>query len=227
MSLIDRKYLLEAKFDVTIHKTKQSIRVHDIDDKLHDSSEYTELDFYVVGTLSDQSSVIVHFRREIHLVDDLRAHALLDVDILESEQVILDMSKRTITFFACSNLTALMKLIFKNQRIVRAVRSVGKITISSHTCLAVSVKIRDQSLSADRDYSFESKQDFQQLGFEGGFFNHITDVHFAVVQIRNVINVSVILSKHAKIDMLRDFEEEGCYHVSSDDRHLAAISSRS
>ena len=227
MSLIDRKYLLKAKFDVTIHKTKQSIRVHDIDDKLHDSSEYTELDFYVVDTLSNQSSVIVHFRRKIHLVNDLRAHALLDVDILESEQIILDMSKRTITFFACSNLTVFMKLILKSQRIVRAVRSVDKITISSHTCLVVFVKIRDQSLSTNRNYSFESKQNFQQLEFEDDFFNHITDAHLVVVQIRNVINVSIILSKHAKIDMLRDFEKKDCYHVSSDDKHLTAISSRS
>ena len=226
MSLIDRKYLLKVKFDVIIHKTKQSIRVHDIDDKLHDNSKYTEFDFYVVDTLSNQSSVIVHFRREIHLVNDLRIHALFDVDILEFEQVILDMSKRIITFLACNNLIVFMKLIFKSQRIVRAVRSVDKITISSHTCLVVSVKIRDQNLSADRNYNFEFKQNFQQLEFEDDFFNHIIDAHLVVVQIRNVINVSIILSKHAKIDMLRDFEKKDCYHVFSDDRHLTAISFR-
>ena len=227
MSLIDRKYLLKVKLDVTIHKTKQSIRIHDIDDKLHDNSKYTKFDFYVVDTLSNQSSIIVHFRREIHLMNDLKVHALLDVDILEFEQVILDMSKRTITFFACNNLTVFMKLIFKNQRIVRAIKLIDKIIISSHTCLVVSVKIRDQNLSTDRDYNFESKQNFQQLELENDFFNHIIDVHFAVVQIRNVINVSIILSKHAKIDMLRDFEKKNCYHVFFDDKHLTTISSRS
>ena len=227
MSLIDRKYLLEAKPDATIHKTKQPIRVHGIGDKLHDSSEYTELDFYVAGTLPDQSPAIAHFRREIHLVDDLRAHALLGADILGPEQVILDMGKRTITFPACSNLTASMELTPKGQRIVRAVRSASKITIPPHTCLAVPVKIRGQSLPADRDYSFEPKQDFQQLGPEGGFFNHITDAHLAAVQVRNATNKPVILPKHAKVGMLRDFEEEGCYHASPDDRHLAAVSSRS
>ena len=143
MSLIDRKYLLKIKFDVIIHKTKQSIRVHDIDDKLHDNSKYIEFDFYVVDTLSNQSSIIAHFRREIHLVNDLKAHALFDVDILKFEQIILDMNKRIITFFVCNNLIALMKLIFKSQRVVRTIKSINKITISSHTCLVVFVKIRD------------------------------------------------------------------------------------
>ena len=226
MFLIDKKYLLKTKFDVTIHKTKQSIRIHDIDDKLHDNSKYTKLNFYVVDTLSNQSSIIIHFRREIHLVNDLRIHALFDVDILKFEQVILDMNKRIIIFFACNNLTIFMKLIFKNQRIVRTVKFVNKITISSHICLIVSVKIRDQSLSANKNYNFEFKQNFQQLEFEDDFFNHIIDAHLVVVQIRNAINKSVILSKHAKIDMLRDFEKKNCYHVSFDDRHLTVVSSR-
>ena len=226
MSLIDKKYLLKIKFDVTIHKTKQSIRIHDIDDKLHDNSKYTEFDFYIVDTLSNQSSIIVHFRREIHLMNDLKVHALLDVDILKFEQIIFDMNKRIITFFACSNLIAFMKLIFKSQRIVRTIRLIDKIIISSHTCLIVFVKIRDQNLSTNRDYNFESKQNFQQLKFENDFFNHIIDAHLVVVQIRNVINVLIILFKHAKIDILRDFEKKNCYHVSFDDKHLTAISFR-
>ena len=119
MSLIDRKYLLKVKLDVTIHKTKQSIWIHDINDKLHDNSKYTEFNFYVIDMLSNQSSIITHFRREIHLVNDLKAHALLDVDILKFEQIIFDMSKRIITFFVCNNLIVFIKLIFKNQRIVR------------------------------------------------------------------------------------------------------------
>ena len=92
MFLIDKQYLLKTKFDVTIHKTKQSIRIHDIDDKLHDNSKYTELNFYVVDTLSNQSSIIVHFRREIHLVNDLRIHALLDVVTSMSEISIENLS---------------------------------------------------------------------------------------------------------------------------------------
>ena len=119
MFLIDRKYLLKIKFDVTIDKTKQSIRIHDIDNRLHDSSRYTKFDFYVVDTLSNQSLIIIHFCREIHLINNLRVHALFDVDILKFEQIIFDMSKRIITFFVCNNLIVFIKLIFKNQRIVR------------------------------------------------------------------------------------------------------------
>ena len=40
MLFIDRKYLLKTRFEINIQKIKKSIRVRDINDKLHDSSEY-------------------------------------------------------------------------------------------------------------------------------------------------------------------------------------------
>ena len=118
-----------------------------------------------------------------------------------------------------------MKMTIKNQRIVRAIRSIDKITIFLHICLIVFVKIRDNNLSTNKNYNFEFKQNFQQLKFENDFFNHIIDAHFVVVQIRNVINVFVILSKHAKLDMLRNFEKKNCYYVSFENRHLIVVSS--
>ena len=99
MLLIDRKYLLKIKFNTMIHKIKQLIRIHDIDNKLHDNSKYIEFDFYVVDTLSNQSSLIIHFRREIHLIDNLKAHVLFDVDILKSTQIIFEHEQTYYYFF--------------------------------------------------------------------------------------------------------------------------------
>ena len=113
MSLIDRKYLLKIKFDVIIHKTKQLIRINNMNDELHNNSKYTKFDFYVIYTLSNQLSIIIHFRREIHFVNNLKIHALFDIDILKFEQIILDMNKRIITFLVYNNLIAFMKLISK------------------------------------------------------------------------------------------------------------------
>ena len=160
MSLFDRKYLLRIKFDVVILKTKQSIRIHDIDDKLHDNSKYIELNFYVFDILSNQSSIIIHFRREIYLIDDLKTHALFNVDILKSKKVIFDINKRIIIFFVCNNLTIFMKLTFKDQRIVRTIKSINKIIISFHICLTILVKIRDNDLSTNKDYNLNSSKIF-------------------------------------------------------------------
>ena len=44
-----------------------------------------------------------------------------------------------------------------------------------------------------------------------------------IVQVRNATNKLYILSKNAKIDMLRDFEKENYYNVLSNDRHLTAV----
>ena len=227
MSLVDRKHLAATKPNAIIQRASNPIRVRGIDHRLHDSSEYTELDFYIPGKLPDGTSAIAHFRREIHIVDDLRANALLGVDIIGPEEAVLDFGLRVLTLRGCDGLQAPMDIVPKGHRITRAVRSATLVTIPPHTCMTVPIKIRGSSLPEDRDYSFEPKQDFQALGPEGGFFNHVTNAHIAAVQVRNASNKAYTLPKNAKVGMLRDYEEEGCYNASPDDRHLAAVSSRS
>ena len=159
------------------------------------------------------------------MIDDFRANVLLKVDILEFEQIILDINKRSIIFSICDNLIAIINFIFKNQRITNAIRSINQIIISFHFNLTISIKIREINLSINRDYNFDFKQNFQQLNLEKDFFNHVIDAHLIIVSIRNVINKSIILSKYTKIDMLYNFDEKKYYMTSFDNRHLTIVSS--
>ena len=227
MSLIDRKHLIIIKSDVIIRRVSNSIRVRDIDHRLHDNSEYIELNFYILEKLFDDSTIIAHFRREIHIVDDFRVNVLLEVNIINFEKVVFDFDFRIITLRDCDDLQTSMNIVFKNFRIIRVVRSIDFLIISIHICMTVLVKIRECNLSKDRDYNFEFKQNFQVLNSEKNFFNHITDVQIIVVQIRNVNNKSYILFKNVKINMLRNYEEKNCYNTSSNNRHFAIVFSRS
>ena len=86
-----------------------------------------------------------------------------------------------ITLRDCDDLQTSINIVFKNHRIIRVVRSIDFIIISTHICMTVLVKIRECSLSKNRDYSFEFKQNFQILNSKENFFNHITNAQIIVV----------------------------------------------
>ena len=118
-----------------------------------------------------------------------------------------------------------MNVISKNQRIIRAVRFAALFIIFSHFNMTISIKIRGSALLDDRDYNFKSKSDFKQLRLEEEFFNHIIDAHVMIVQIRNITTKTIILFKNVKVETLQNFNEEKCYHVVFENKHLTAISS--
>ena len=208
MSLIDRKHLIVIKSNAIIHRINNFIKVRNINHRLHNNFEYIELNFYVSDKLFDDSSIIIYFKREIHIVDDFRINVLLKVNIINFEKITLNLNNRTFSLFDCDNFQTSLDIIFKNHRIIRAVRSIILITISSHIYMTIFIKIRDNNLFENRDYSFESKQDFQILNSKNEFFNHITNVNVFVVQIQNVSNKSYFLFKNAKVNMLRDYERK-------------------
>ena len=169
MSLIDRKHLIIIKSNVIIHRVNNSIRIRDIDHRLHDNSEYIELNFYIFEKLFDNFAVITHFRREIYIVDDFRINVLLKINIVNFEKVVFDFDFRMITLRNRDDLQTSMNIVFKNHRIIRVVRSIDFIIISIHICMTVFVKIRECNLSKNRDYNFEFKQNFQILNSNSFF----------------------------------------------------------
>ena len=67
--------------------------------------------------------------------------------------------------------------------------------------MTISIKIREQSLSSDRDYSFLSKENVR-FEVEENFFAHIIDANIAAVQVKNAINQSIIIFRNFKLSKL-------------------------
>ena len=225
MSLVDRNYFrrILSNYDARIRTTAQNIQVREIDVKLHDISKYIELNFYIVDKRQNDFKIVVHFEREVHLVDDLKINILVDMNILALEFMTLDLRHRLLTIVSC-NMTISFSMISREQRIDRVLRTVVVVIVSSHSCAIVSVKLRDNALFIDRDYNFCLKSN-QMLKQENDFFAVIIDFNSMTVQIRNVNNQSYRISRNLKIDNFRDFEKKDCYAINVDDNHLAMMSS--
>ena len=128
----------------------------DIDVNMHDASEYIKLQIY----LSDKNG-IVRVKREFYIVDNLVVKALIDINIMKSEDMIFDIKKNVIIIDLCKNIQIFF--IFINYRPLTRVtifnNNKTKIMISSHFNIIVSVigfKCRFLKLLYDRDFFFES-----------------------------------------------------------------------
>ena len=140
---------------------------------------------------------------------------LLKTNIFDSKKVVINISQKSINFSFCEKISAFINIIAKERRIFRAIKNANQLTIFAYFCVFVSVKIKKNILSLNRNYFFYFKQNFVALKSKDSFFNYIIDANIVVVQIRNILNRSYVLSKNAKIDMLRDFEKKECYLAAS------------
>ena len=85
--------------------------------------------------------------------------------------------------------------------------------------MTIFVKFRDQILLVDRNYLFYFQKN-NRLNSKNDFFIYVIDVNFVAIQIRNVTNQSIIVSRNFKFDKLRNYDKKNYYLVNFDNRHL-------
>lgn len=200
------------------------IFVRDIDNIIHQLIKYILVTFYVNETLSSFKSVVISIIREVYLVNNLKINMLIDIDILVSERMILNMNLITLFIKSCKNLTIIINvMIRKNSNSKRTVRVKDRISISSHSQTNISILVRQQDqLSNDRDLIFEScyDRDFDQ---SDDLYAHVVNVSLSFVQIRNAINRLVTVQRYAKLRKIVKFSKKECFLVDSSDHSLATI----
>ena len=231
MSLVDRQYLSIISHD-EIKKIVTSIKIRDIEAREHDSSKYVELNFYLNDTLANEDqidaidvehSTIAHFKREVHVMNDLRAKLLIDIDILDLEVMIVDLDKRQLIIESCDDVIVSLSLKSRDEKIDRVIRVKDMITVSSHITMIVLVRYRDKVVSSDRDYNFFLKSNVT-LDSNDDFLAHIVSTNIIAIQVRNATDKTFIVVKNIRVENLQNFDEEDCYLASSDDDHLTVVS---
>ena len=73
--------------------------IRGIDVNMHDANEYVRLQIY----LSDKNG-IAKIEKEFHIVDDLAVKALVGINIMKSEGMVLDIEKNVMIIGLCKNI---------------------------------------------------------------------------------------------------------------------------
>ena len=216
MSFIDRKFLFKVFSSIVIKKISTFITMRDIDVNMHNVNEYIKLQIYLFN-IND----IVKVKREFHIVDNLAVKALIDINIMKSKSMILDIKKNVIIIELYKNIQIFF--IFINHRSLTRVTIFNnnkmKITISSHFNITISIvdlKCRSFKLSNNRDFLFES-QKLDTLSV----YIHIVDHSISKVFVKNDINYIMSLSRKVKLRVIIDYEITKCYVIDFAEHDLA------
>ena len=110
MILINQQFLKNKMLNIAILQMLSLITVQELSSNTHESSEFTVIDLY----LSDKNRKIAVIFCEIHLVENLKAHMLIRIDILTSEKISLNLTERKVTIESCDNIEIFLTITMRS-----------------------------------------------------------------------------------------------------------------
>jgi hypothetical protein len=225
MSLIDRAYLMKILSEILIHDVENSVTIRDIDIATHNCFEYVTLELFISDYIrNSRSKDIATLTRQAHVVNNLRAKFLMSMNILESEKIILNISRRKMILSLCENLKIDIRVISKlDSRVKRVILAERLVTVSIRTIVAVFIKMKNKTVS-ERDYLFQSVSRELNLESKNDVMTHTMNVDLAAVQICNVTNKSIVISRKTRLERLMKYEKHECYVTDATKTSLTADS---
>lgn len=212
MTLFDRKFLNDLALGLTIKKARALISVRGVGTARHLTDDYLLMDLYIKGSVDGRES-IAHIRREVHIVDNLKAKLLLGMDIMTPERMIVNLDTKQLTLNSCRGLTTNLGVTARdNTRIRRVIKPEGRIVVDANTIIRVPVRT-DQPLP-DRDFLFEP--------YLVGAYAHIVDCSLSAIYVRNESSSPITIRKSTSLGRLVEFQEQGCYQISPEEHRWAA-----
>lgn len=214
MSLINRAFLkqiiIEGDIQIEIKRMASPIKVRGLGTKEHDAHEYTIVPMYI----PTNDNKIALIRREIHIVNNLSAKALIKINIMKPEGIILDTNKDLIIIDSYNSLKTPICIITKGSRTNAAILSKAQYAVPTHTFMTIPIK--DVELPQDRDLIFEPKQ-LDALTLSA----HIVDHNLTHIVVRNDTNLPATLPRHTRLDKVLEYEATRCFQIDTKHTTLA------
>ena len=159
-------------------------------------------------TKNDQKTTSL-FRREIHLVDNLKANMLLDNDIIEFEDFAIDMTKRHAVIDS-TDITISLKIRSPKLTIQRSVHLKKTTVIPPH--IELTVAVHHAELSTTRDFLFEPNDSLNFI-----LYAHLVDASTKSIIVRNDREFPVMISRNFRLDRMFEIDFSSDFHIDIDD----------
>ena len=212
MTLIDRQFLKELRLGRPLKKSQATISVRGVGTERHLTDDYLVMDLYIKGKVEDKDAV-AHLRREVHVVDNLKAKLLLGMDVMVPERMIVNLDLKKLTVGSCKGLKTSIKVTSKdNTRIRRTLKAERKIVVEANTIAKIPITFGEPL--PDRDYLFEPRLP--------GAYAHVVDASLSSIYVSNTSALPITIPRQANMGRLVEFEEQGCYQISPEDHIWAA-----
>ena len=101
INLIDRVFFHKQNPQTIIETIATPLKVCGISSDSHLMNQYTTMVIYFMGKDGRITSMR---KREVHLIDNLKANMLVSIDILISEEIVIDPKWKTATIHLCDSI---------------------------------------------------------------------------------------------------------------------------
>ena len=145
---------------------------------------------------------------------------LLNNNIQKFENITIFISKRRLLINNCVEFFVFINIVNVDKRVDRLIRIKKIIFLSFYFVTNVFIQIRDNfCLSIDKNYIFYSKINLELKSKKNVYF-YIVNVNISIIQIRNVINETYIISRYVKLNRVFDYEKNNYYMTTLKNAHL-------
>ena len=145
---------------------------------------------------------------------------MININIQKIKDIKINVSKRRLKINNCVEFSILINVIDVDKRVDRLIRIKKIVFLSFYFVTNVFIQIRDNFyLSIDNNYTFYSKINLE-LKSKNDVYFHIVDVNILIIQIRNVIDKTYIISRYVKLSRVFHYEKKDDYITTSKNVHL-------
>ena len=161
---------------------------------------------------------MTHIIKKIYLINELRVNMLLNMNIQEFENMTIFISKHRLLIDNCVEFFVFIDVVNVDKRVDRLIRIKKIIFLSFYFVTNVFIQIRNNfCLSIDKDYIFYSKVFFDLESKENVYF-YIVNINMFMIQVRNVIDETYIISRYVKLNRVLDYEKKRLLHNNVEKR---------
>ena len=147
----------------------------------------------------------------MHLINELRINMLINMNIQEIESIKINISKCQLKIDNCVKFSIAINVVDVNKRVDRLIRIKKIVFLSFYSIINVFIQIRDNfCLLIDKNYIFHSKIKFE-LKSKNDVYFYIVDINISIIQIRNVIDETYIVSRYVKLNRVLDYKKKILY----------------
>ena len=205
VTLIDRAWLFSLLPDVSISKMATPLKVRGVGSSRHKTSEYVTIPIYLLGQVEGKE-VLAYFRREMYLIDDLRAKMLLSNDILGPEGFIIDVANSK-AYISSYNVAVPMSARQRGQFITRNIHAKEMSLVPPHSEILIPTK--SVPLPRDRDFLFEPSAQVNLI-----LFAHLVDYEMTGVLVRNDSSKPVQVPRKFKLGRVLEIDYKNCFQAN-------------
>jgi len=104
----------------------------------------------------DDNKVIVHIRYEIHLINNLKTNFFININILESKQIIIDILSRKLRFKSYKEVLVFCEIKIKNNvRICQTICTTKKKIIFAKLITKIAIILKEKNNLFKRNFLFK------------------------------------------------------------------------